>query len=328
MKTILVAVKDPGARGQPGVGKALDIARSLGASVELFHALTTPVMIDLAPVGGKSLAATNRALRERQVKRLEAIAARAKRPEVKVTCHAQWDFPAHEAIVRRARRIGADLVIAQCHVGRRTAPWLLHLTDWELLRLCPVPVLLLRSAKPWDRPRLVAAVDPTHARDKPAKLDKAIVTQASQLARKLRGSLDVVHVNFPASLGPLFMDPYASASVAAKILADQQKLTAARFRRFCDAAGVPRDARHLVTGNPVDALPEFASRRRADVVVMGAVSRSGLKRVLIGNTAEHVLARMPCDVLVVKPARQKSRVQRRTRGMRIIPPEPLMPLPV
>ena len=38
----------------------------------------------------------------------------------------------------------------------------------------------------------------------------------------------------------------------------------------------------------------------ADLVVMGAVSRSGLQRLFIGSTAEEVLDRLPCDVLIVK----------------------------
>jgi universal stress protein E len=34
---------------------------------------------------------------------------------------------------------------------------------------------------------------------------------------------------------------------------------------------------------------------------MDAVSRSRLKRIVIGNTAERVLDHLPCDVLIVKP---------------------------
>jgi universal stress protein E len=34
---------------------------------------------------------------------------------------------------------------------------------------------------------------------------------------------------------------------------------------------------------------------------MGAVSRSGLKRLFLGNTAEEVLDKLSCDVLIVKP---------------------------
>jgi universal stress protein E len=36
-------------------------------------------------------------------------------------------------------------------------------------------------------------------------------------------------------------------------------------------------------------------------MVMGAISRGRLERVFVGSTAERLLDRLPCDVLVVKP---------------------------
>ena len=55
-------------------------------------------------------------------------------------------------------------------------------------------------------------------------------------------------------------------------------------------------------------LRALTKRLRASLVVMGAISRSGIQRLLIGNTAERVLDDMPCDVLIVKPAGFKSKV--------------------
>ena len=55
------------------------------------------------------------------------------------------------------------------------------------------------------------------------------------------------------------------------------------------------------------------------MVVMGAISRSGLKRLVIGNIAEQVLDALPCDVLVMKPANFKSRVKSRMRGVQLVP---------
>jgi hypothetical protein len=61
---------------------------------------------------------------------------------------------------------------------------------------------------------------------------------------------------------------------------------------------------------------------------MGAVSRSGLKRVFIGNTAERVLESLTCDVLVVKAPHGEKAVARKPRGMRIVAQPPVFPLPV
>ena len=38
-----------------------------------------------------------------------------------------------------------------------------------------------------------------------------------------------------------------------------------------------------------------------DFVVMGAVARRGIKRLFIGSTAERVLDRLPCDLVIIKP---------------------------
>ncbi len=50
-------------------------------------------------------------------------------------------------------------------------------------------------------------------------------------------------------------------------------------------------------------------RESADIVTLGAVSRSRLARSLIGHTAERVFDAMDCDLLVVKPPEFLSRVR-------------------
>ncbi|MFL2545895.1 MAG: universal stress protein [Candidatus Rariloculaceae bacterium] len=48
-------------------------------------------------------------------------------------------------------------------------------------------------------------------------------------------------------------------------------------------------------------LPELSERDNVDLIVMGAISRSGMDRVFLGNTAERVLDQLACDLLIVKP---------------------------
>ena len=64
-------------------------------------------------------------------------------------------------------------------------------------------------------------------------------------------------------------------------------------------------------------FPKSPDLTRSSIVVMGAISRSGLKAAFIGNTAERVLDDLPCDLLVVKPQRFANRVPRTKRGVRI-----------
>ena len=328
IRRILIAVKNPDERRQPGVDKAIDIARQLGASVELFHAISTPVFLELEPLTGHSLAQIKRESLDLRRARLEKLAQRARKLGVKATAHVAWDFPPHEAIVRRAEHAGVDLIIADCHQGRRLKPWLMHLTDWELLRLSARPVLLLKNERPWKEPLLLAAVDPSHAHAKPARLDSAIVEHAKALSRTLGGSFELVHANFPAAFGLLMADPAMDGSTLAAAYDHQKAISKKTFEKFAAKARIPKARCHIIDTDPAFALPHVAREVGADIVVMGAVSRSGLKRVFIGNTAERVLDALPCDVLVVKPTLFSNRVSHRSRGMRVVAPQPLMPLPL
>jgi nucleotide-binding universal stress UspA family protein len=63
------------------------------------------------------------------------------------------------------------------------------------------------------------------------------------------------------------------------------------------------DARAMVLrrGEPHYVIPEFVVSEGIDVLVMGTVARGGISAMLIGNTAERVLRKLPCSVLTVKP---------------------------
>jgi nucleotide-binding universal stress UspA family protein len=58
---------------------------------------------------------------------------------------------------------------------------------------------------------------------------------------------------------------------------------------------------HLIKGEAGRVIPEVAAQNEADLIVMGTPSRSGVAGFLIGNTAEKILHKVDCSVLVVKP---------------------------
>ena len=319
IRRILVAVKDPRARSLPSVDKAVQLANAWGARIELFHALDSPIYLGPAGVAGDGPRGLARELRARSLGRLEIIAARIRESGVDATVAVEWDFPVYEAIVRRARHWQADLIVAECRPGRRLAPMLLRLTDWELLRLSPVPVLLVKDERPYRQPVVLAAIDPQHARAKPDGLDDVILRAGTELQAALRGTLHAVHAFAPLGPNNVAWD-IASAQVAIGLQEEAREDAEAVFARALRRYGIPGTRRHLVGRTPHDAILGVARTIRSSIVVMGAVSRRGLSRLLIGNTAERLLAEIPCDVLVVKPRRFASRVPAARRGMRFIGP--------
>ncbi len=316
VRQILVAVKDPEAKSLPAVTKAAQLARAWNARLELFHAIDVPIPAALFGVPGGSPQEIESAWRNRVTRQLEEIAATLRRRGLRVSTAAEWDHPVYEAIIRRAVQIRAGLIVAERHSGRYVAPWLLHVTDWELLRLSPVPVLIVKDARPYRRPTVLAAVDPIRAGGKPDRLDEAILRLGSAVADALHGRLHAVHARPPLPLGipPSDLLPPETLMQAESLAAQQAE---AAFDRLATRFDLPPARRHLVDRAPAEAIGDVARRIGCAIVVMGAVSRSGLERTFFGNTAERVLPRLACDLLIVKPPRFECRIPTEPRGARL-----------
>jgi len=293
-RVILVPVRKLNVRRSVVVERAAKIAAGSGARLELFHDLSTPVYVDTLYGSGKSLDALTRAMRATALRALERLAEPLRARGLKVTTSVVWDFPPYEAVVRRALAIGADLIVAHKR-GHHQMKALLGYTDWELLRASPVPLLLIKTARHRARAPVLAAIDPLQASARPAPLERQILRNAAALAAALRAPLHAVQVEAPwAPLGK-----------------DRRK----GLVRHARTAGINPRRAHLLEGDPDLLLPSAARRLRASAVVMGAMSRRGLKRLFLGNTAERLLDDLRCDVLVVKPPRFAARMPRARRGV-------------
>ena len=317
IKRILVAIKDPSARSLPSLAKAAQLAQALDAKLVLFHAIATPLYLesDLERISDPSdiERRTQAAARER----LERLAHRLRRHGIEVSVSAEWDYPVYEAVIRAARRADADLIVAERHAGRHLAAGVLQLADWELLRLAPQPVLLVKRARLYRRPLVLAAVDPDHRYAKPARLDREILQAGAVLARALRGALHAVHAYSPLPL-PAFTRGTLSEDIITDMQRRSKRAAAEKLERLAGPAGIKPSHRHLIARHPSDAIEQVAAQTHSTVVIMGALARSGLRSLLIGNTAEKVLDRLPCDLLVVKPAGFRKPVPRGRRGARYV----------
>jgi universal stress protein E len=302
IRKILVAVKDLNSRSLPEVAKAAQLAQAFGASLEIFHAIATPVYVDLYTGPRADLRRIEREQLAENAAKIEKIAERTRRHGITVRTHVDWDYPSHEAILRRAKRTGAGLIVVHAHEGSRGIKWLMRSTDWELLKLSPLPVLLVRTPRAYLHPTVLAAVDPTHAHDKPARLDTDVLLMATRIATAFKGSAHAVHAFISPSLAATAV--FAQGVTAPVDLgsdAAAERRAVASLKRAVSKFSIPAQRRHVVAQHPIDAIPGMARKLKSHIVVMGALSRSGIKRIFIGNTAEQILDAVPCDVLIVRP---------------------------
>jgi universal stress protein E len=274
----ILVVVDPTTESQPALEKAARLARASAATLELF-------VCDFDPAfDGRGLTETDRlqALREQLLAdrraTLEGLAGPLRRDGLEVETHASWDNPLHRGIVHRVRATSPDLVIKDTHYHSALRRALVTNADWNLIRTCPAPLLLVKPMRWPAAPRVIAAIDPGHPADEPAALEHDILDSASLLAERLGGELHVLHA---CSLA----ERRRSEAVVAAVVAPH---------------AVPQSRIHVLHGSPVSVLPDAASALRADVVVMGAVSRSRIEEMFVGHTAERTLDLVASDILVIK----------------------------
>jgi len=316
----MVAIAEIDHSARPLLKKAATLARRRNADLHLVHVIALPYG-PVARAGSSVRAAFNQTLEERRAA-LAKLARMTALEGLEVTTSVVWDYPASDAIVRQVLKRRPALLIAESQRHSRLKRVLLSNTDWELIRNCPCPLLLSKTPRSPSQPTVVAALDPFHARAKPAGLD-ALILEAALAAAGTASRVLAFHAQeLPQVPVDGVFEPYwstMSASALATFEGSIVKTLATEAERF----GIPEDNISYERGDAKSRLPRFAKRRGADIVVMGAVSRSGLTRLFIGNTAERVIDKLDCDVLIVKPRRFATPVQRRPAALLPYSPYPL-----
>jgi len=283
----MLIVVDPTVEIHPAIERGRSVASDWGLNVELFICGYRPQLVGSQLLNAERREQAKRSFLGEQKTRLEQLAAPLRDVGLDVTVSAAWDHPLYEGIVRQALHSNPRIVVKDTHYHSRLERAFFTNTDWQLIRGCPVPLWLVKQDRAFKSPVILAAVDPLHDNDKPAALDGRLLSEAFELADETGGILHVFHGYNP------FIDPddpkraETAHEQAMQTLAEQFQL--------------PADRVHVRPGNVVELLPALANEISADMVVMGAVSRSRLEHAIVGSTAENVLDLLPCDVLVVKP---------------------------
>jgi universal stress protein E len=300
LQNILVIV-DPTVDSHPAIEKAALLAQRFGSRIELFvfdtkTARETRLMKERAADPARLLTVNLKPV-------LERLAQPLRDRGLDVSTDSEFGESLADGLLSRVRRTSADLVIKDTHHHSLLHRTLMSNTDWDLIRECPVP-LLLTKPKAWNRSAIIlAAVDPGHVNDKPAQLDHRILEWSGALARGIEGAFHAVHVYVPLTIAAAAsgaLEPMAS-TLTPEAMEFEDKQKRKELGELTAPFKIPAQNIHLELGTPTDMLPRKAEELNADVVVMGAIARSGLARVFIGSTAERVLEKLPCDVFVVKP---------------------------
>ncbi|MDA1371376.1 MAG: universal stress protein [Proteobacteria bacterium] len=288
LSKILVII-EPDSDEQPALEKAKQLAQYADSELELMIADYNAYLEDgyyFDPVQAQKLRYEHG---DQRIKELEELAAPLRAQGLEVSVSTAWGNPPYGEVVARIKDMKPSLVIKSTRHHSKVSRLLLSNDDWELVRYCPAPLLLVKSQLWEANPVFIASVDPDHVHDKPASLDNEIVSSALALAAISAGDVHLIHSAWVPPLSGVY-----------PLLADAEKEDA-KLANLAKKHAVRESNCHWTNTDITHALPGLAADLKASCVVMGAVSRSRIDRILIGNTAEKVLDRLECDVLVIKP---------------------------
>jgi len=129
------------------------------------------------------------------------------------------------------------------------------------------------------------------------------LTCAVPLARKLRAKISLVHV----AQSPVAMRTMPDGGLVMPVNTDKLISVAKTHLDELATQLLPATLRGRTVvreGNPANEVVAAAKSLKADLIVLSNTGRSGLKRVLLGSTAERIVRHAPCPVLTMR--RQQS----------------------
>lgn len=195
-------------------------------------------------------------------------------------------------VLLSAAEAEADIVVCGASGKGMLERFLLGSTAQRLVRQALADVLVVKPRENAGFRRIAVGVDMS------ACSRHALETALQLAASCEEGELHVVHAYALPSLANL--SALSDVQSFTTELAQEAEGELATWLESVDMGNVTTFA-HVLEGRATSALEDFVVAKDCDLLVLGSVGRTGLARVLIGNTAERILRRVPCSMLVVKP---------------------------
>jgi universal stress protein E len=297
-RRILVAT-DFSAHADAALKQAVWLARQTSASITLAHTLpdlrrvvhnaTTQAKLDLLYGEGEQF--------QREVRRTSDAKMRRLIVDLDATdLDVTYETLLGEPFVELTHAVQAeeyDLVLAGTRGLAAWEQFFVGSTARRLIRKCPASVWVVKAEHVGPPKVVLAPIDFSEISLKSAAHGLWVAQQANAQFHLLHviDSLDV-----PEDL--ISKVPHGS-SMRQEINHEARS----RLEAFLDSLRADRSRMqiHLSWGTPWKGVQRLAKDVAADLISMGTIGRSGIKGLLLGNTAEKVLGTCDCSILTVKP---------------------------
>ena len=274
----LLVCTDESPDSQGAVTAALDLAKATGCQVFLLQVLSfiplyelqAPDLLPPPMVNLELQAAQEAAVRSH----LESWQEKAAGIGVRLKPRLRTSVSAYEGILEEAEAVQPDWIIMGRHGLTGLPRLLLGSVTARVIGHSDVSVLVVPRGAALEFKRVLIAAD-----DSP--FSAAAWQEALSITQRMGSHLTAIAV--AASGGEV--------KTANQVV--QRMEAEARLR------GVPLETA-VPCGRPFEAILQVAQAKKVNLIVLGSHGRTGLRRLLLGSTAERVIGQAPCPVLVVK----------------------------
>ena len=290
--SVVLIVADRAGESQVALARGITLAEKLGHAVQVVAFAYEALGVMGIRTPSEQASARNKILARRKAE-VEAEIARHNPHDLPVATTLVWQKDIHHWLIRQCARKSYAVLI---RTGHRTDRFFYTRTDWQLLRECPVPVMIVAEKK-WRSTRpVVAAIDVNTRLRVKQSLNHDVIATAKRYAEALDAPLYILQaLHIPAILTELDLVDGPERSHQLK------REMAPKLEKLSEQHGIALKQFRMKQG-PVDrVITSEAARLKAQLLVMGTVGRKGVKAKLLGNMAESVLTRVRTDVLALKP---------------------------
>ncbi|QDE31249.1 MULTISPECIES: universal stress protein UspE [Shewanella] len=300
-KKILVVI-NPTTDTQPALARAVELASKSQAKITAFLSIFDFSYEMTSILSSQEREAMRQGVIDQRVAWLENVISGSNKLN-NINTEVVWHNRPFESVINYAMKGQYDLIVKSTHEHDKLKAVIFTPTDWHLMRKSPIPVLLVKEHDWPVTGNIICAVNVVTDDKDHQDLNGKIISYALDLAKKFSGNVHLVN-GFPGTPVNLAIElPDFDANVYNNTVRMQHEQ---RVQYLAQAYDIPLENCHVEEGLPEDVIPEMATKLDAELVVLGTVGRTGFSAALIGNTAEHVIDSINCDLLAIKPDGYKS----------------------
>ncbi|RLV58187.1 universal stress protein UspE [Parashewanella curva] len=295
-KNLLVVI-DPTSEHQIALERAIELSQKNNSKMTIFHSVfdLSYEMTSILSIEERD-AMRNGVLDQRRAW-LDDLVESYSTDGIEISKRVIWHNRPFESIIELAIEEDFDVIIKGTHEHDKLKSVIFTPTDWHLMRKAPEPVLLVKAKNWFSGGKILCAIN-LEEDDNHRHLSHSIIEHAQFIAKQFNGEVHLVNaypgtpVNIAIELPDFDMINYNES------MREQHHN---ELIKVAEQFNIAKEHCHVLEGLPEDVIPELTEELSAELVILGTIGRTGISAALIGNTAEHVIDNINCDLLTLKP---------------------------